>query len=284
MLEIAREGDEDAIMAFLDKRARTSMFLRSNLLQFGLTNTQAPHGGTYLLLKRDGEITGVFGRSNKGYLVCQCPSSERKAFAAFADWLAGQKVLGITGEVEQVKTAVAAFGWSENDMSLYATEPMYHAKVTDFPSFDDHIRKPCDTDAPILQDWFTQYVLETGLVPDPIAAAEHARDRVTAQLTNPTIRLLIRDGAPVAMAGTNARALETAQIGGVFTPKHLRGQGLAGRAIALYMQELVANGVTDVLLFAASAEAAKAYEKIGFKRIGEYQLAMLKAPHIQGAT
>ena len=86
------------------------------------------------------------------------------------------------------------------------------------------------------------------------------------------------------MAGINARPLETAQIGGVFTPDRLRGQGLAGRTIALYMQELAAGGLTDVLLFAASPEAARAYEKIGFQRFGEYQLAMLKKPHVQGAA
>ena len=43
-------------------------------------------------------------------------------------------------------------------------------------------------------------------------------------------------------------------------------------------------GLDDAILFAASPTAAKAYERIGFRRRGDYRVALLKPAHILGAA
>ena len=144
------------------------------------------------------------------------------------------------------------------------------------------IRKPAETDREVLQDWFANYAVDTGLVTDVAHAADDAAMRADRVLERGSVRLMIVDGKPVSMVGTNARTSDMAQIGGVFTPRPLRGRGYAGKALAAYLLELATEGVRQSILFAASEAAARAYEKIGYRHIGHYHLTVLKAPHIQG--
>ena len=72
------------------------------------------------------------------------------------------------------------------------------------------------------------------------------------------------------------------QVGGVYTPPGLRGRGQARRAVALHMQELRGEGVQTAILFASGAAACRAYEAIGFRRIGTYSLAILEEPVVIG--
>ncbi|GAA6209491.1 hypothetical protein NBRC116601_27840 [Cognatishimia sp. WU-CL00825] len=76
--------------------------------------------------------------------------------------------------------------------------------------------------------------------------------------------------------------IRKARIGGVFVPHKNRNRGLAGRLILSHLNELRNEGVKRAILFAASAAAAKAYEKIGFQHIRFYQVALLKARRVIG--
>jgi predicted GNAT family acetyltransferase len=87
--------------------------------------------------------------------------------------------------------------------------------------------------------------------------------------------LLVQDGAAVAMAGINSRLPKIVQVGGVYTPPQARGQGLARRAVTGLLR--AQQGVERSILFAADASAAKAYEGIGYRRIGAYRVAVLKS-------
>ena len=72
--------------------------------------------------------------------------------------------------------------------------------------------------------------------------------------------------------------LDLVQIGGVYTPPGLRGQGHARRAVALHREEARAEGIRTAILFASGAAACRAYEAIGFERIGSYALSILRKP------
>ena len=86
--------------------------------------------------------------------------------------------------------------------------------------------------------------------------------------------VLYHGGQPVGMSGFNARLPDIVQIGAVFTPKPLRGQGYARRAVALQLDRARSGGVTRAVLFAASSAAAAAYRAIGFQRAGSYALVL----------
>jgi len=113
---------------------------------------------------------------------------------------------------------------------------------------------------------------------------EEARGRAERALATGDVRLLELDGAPVAMTAINARLPDMVQIGGVYTPEELRGRGYARLAVALHMAEERAKAVRTAILFASGPAACRAYEAIGFERIGTYSLAILREPVRLGAA
>lgn len=282
MIREARVGDEEAILAFLQPYATTSMFLRSNLLAHGLGDVTSPAASTYLIYQENDQIRGVFGRSNNGYLMCQCPSAPKEVWNAFAKWLKGKLVAGITGEVGQIALAVKALGFSQPSIGLDRIEPLYVLDLSELAFVRATARAPVPTDAPLLSDWFRAYLIETGIEQDTPALDQIVHERVEIAIQDRKLRILIENETCVSMSGINARADETVQIGGVFTPDHLRGQGRAGLGLAAYLQELRNEGISQAVLFAASAEAGKAYEKIGFQHVGFYQMVLLKERQIYG--
>ena len=93
-------------------------------------------------------------------------------------------------------------------------------------------------------------------------------------------RVLYQDGVPVAMTGFNAVLSEAVQIGGVYTPPALRNRGLARRAVAMHLAEARENGVRKAILFAASTQAARAYEAVGFIRVGDFSVVLFEKPQV----
>jgi len=64
-------------------------------------------------------------------------------------------------------------------------------------------------------------------------------------------------------------------VGGVWTPKALRGRGYARCAVAGSLLLARAEGARRAILFTNTGQAARAYEALGFTRIGEYGLLVL---------
>ena len=88
--------------------------------------------------------------------------------------------------------------------------------------------------------------------------------------------VVLMDGTqPLAMCGFNARLPKIVQVGGVYTPLALRGQGHARRAIGQQLAQARAAGVQRAVLFAASDTAASTYRALGFEQIGLWTLLLL---------
>lgn len=85
------------------------------------------------------------------------------------------------------------------------------------------------------------------------------------------------------MAGINARLPDIVQIGGVYTPPEARGRGHARRALAGLLRWCREAGVRRSVLFAYSTQAARAYEALGYKRVGDYRVTLLAEPTVIGA-
>ena len=85
------------------------------------------------------------------------------------------------------------------------------------------------------------------------------------------------------MTSLNAQVADTVQVGGVYVPPGMRGQGLGGAVVAAQLAELRSQGTRLAILFAANVPAARAYERIGFRHIGSYEIALLKSPHKVGS-
>lgn len=279
-LSPALEADLPAIEHFLARHADSSMFLRSNLRDHGLGDSRSPRALALILSRADTGITGVFGITNAGYGVFQAPEAEDETWAAYARWLEGRPLAGVTGEASQVRRARRALELADGDLAHADDEPLYVLALSALRTealADGRLRAPEAADLPRLERWFTSYEAETLNTP-AARAAEFGRRRAAQAILEGRVRILERDGEPVAMTAFNARLPDRVQIGGVFTAPGQRNRAAARTAVGRHLLEARTEGVRHAVLFASGPAACRAYEALGFHRTGSYGLALLKTP------
>jgi predicted GNAT family acetyltransferase len=80
----------------------------------------------------------------------------------------------------------------------------------------------------------------------------------------------------VAMTSFNAEARGIIQVGGVFTPPSLRGNGFARAAVAASLKLKREQGFRRSVLFTAETNhaARRAYTALGYEVVGDYGLVL----------
>lgn len=281
MIRLAVGSDQALIETFLYEHAETSMFLLNNLLKHGIGISDHKHATAFWLHLQNDQIIGVFGIANNGFCVAQAPAAIATDWAEWAGLMQGCAVHGMTGVPAQVDAALIAFGVQDAAFSVNDDTPLYALDHSDLPDFGSTLRLASAQDEALLTEWFKGFALDTRTIASTSDAAREGAIRAREAIGNPDVMLLIEGGAPVAMAGINARLPDMVQVGGVYTPPSLRGNGHARRAVAGLLKAQV--GVDRSILFAADKAAARAYEAIGYRLIGSYRVAMLKEPKTVGA-
>jgi GNAT superfamily N-acetyltransferase len=274
MIRKAGPEDQEALGAFLEDHIEGSMFLLGNLDAYGTQHSDHPHGTTFFLQETGDGIIGVFGATNGGLLLCQIPRLTALEAQTYAHLLKGYTLRGMTGASEQVALILEALPLGAAVWQINHDEPLYTLDLAALRAPDATLRAPDQTDHDMLARWFDTYMTETRIHPGG-DAAEH---RAASAITSDRVRVLVEDGQITAMTGLNSAARGVVQIGGVFVPPELRGQGRAGRVVGAHLAELKARGARRAILFASSAHAARAYERIGFVQIGSYCVALLQNP------
>jgi len=279
MIRAARAADAPALEAFLARHPETSMFLRQNLAAHGPEGGAHAHAARFWWLEDAGEVAGVAALTTQGMLLMQVPRLE--GLAAVRQVLAGARISGMNGEAGQVARLREALGLSGAPCSLDRTEPLYRLALAALrlPAAGDlQLRAAVPEDAGLLTGWRADYLVETlGAVQGPRTEADAAA-QVSALTAQDRLRVLEQAGTPVAMTSFNAVLPDIVQVGGVFTPPARRGRGHARDAVALHLAEARAAGAREAILFASGPPAMRAYEGIGFQRIGGYQLVFFESP------
>lgn len=279
----ATQADRPALESFLRQHAPVAMFPLANLMTEGLArplDRDNPPRSLHAYVPEGADMHAVCAITDEGMLLPVLPGGDASVWDALRPLLAGRFAMGIAGEARMARAGLSALGLDRARMRLAEDEPHYllelaALKVPDCTGMT--LVAPDASDRRLLHDWRIAYHVETLGTPQAEAARAAERD-LDGWLSRDAIRILLRDGVPVSMSGLNATAGDIVQVGGVFTPPELRRQGLARRAVALALAEQRAAGVTRATLFAASTNAAKAYEAIGFDRIGDYTLALFADP------
>jgi uncharacterized protein len=84
----------------------------------------------------------------------------------------------------------------------------------------------------------------------------------------------VRDGRPLAKAGTNARGYTVDQVGGVFTVPDERGKGLARIVMAALLEAIFAEKPAACLFVkTTNAPAIALYERLAFRTVGGYAIS-----------
>ncbi|MEJ6404174.1 GNAT family N-acetyltransferase [Yoonia sp. 2307UL14-13] len=273
----ATEGDIPAIEAFLRVHIATSMFPLVNLRDHGMAGGHA-RAVTCWVKWSSGQITDVLALTDEGVVFPQCPTGPWGDVAVI---LTGRMVKGVLGAADQVTALRQTIGLTQK-ADLDTKEPLFALPLADLvmPDVSGFVLRPLSAvPRDFVERWRADYSIEALAVPGVDAAEQAAKD-IVGYLEQDSHRLLLKEGEPVAMTGFNAMLPETVQIGGVYTPPAHRSQGFARRAVALHLAEARVKGVKEAILFAANAPAARAYEAIGFRRIGSFAIALNADPQV----
>ena len=283
-LREALPEDIPAMAAFLMRHAETSMFLMSNLADHGTDERVHPHGTRYWLHHGAAGIAAIFGATNGGFLMVQAPDLPGAVWSEWARALAGHMMRGITGDDIQVRRALAVLGLKAGDVASNHAEPLYRLDLDRLDAPEGAIMRAAgEADREMLTGWYVDYLIDTGLTRDRARAGEEAAARALAASRGGAERLLVEDGRPVAAASINARAGDMVQVGGVFVPAAERNRGLGRRVTAARLAEARAAGARVAILFSNNDAASRAYEAIGFRRVGDYRVCVLNRPIFLGA-
>ncbi|MBT9384866.1 GNAT family N-acetyltransferase [Pseudooceanicola sp. CBS1P-1] len=269
--------------AFLSGHAETSMFLRGNLAAHGIGASEAANATDFWLWEDAGRLAGVFGATRSGNLMLQLPGRAPEALAAAARALKGRPFKALTGEARQAEAFLKVLGqW--DGLRVNDLEPLYRLDLSKLPGGASPLRRARSEELPMLSAWFAAYERDLGF-----AAADPAEARLQAFLRaeeavsgGSAVRLLTEADRPVAMAALNAEAVDCVQLGGVYVPEGARNAGLGRRVARAVLAEARDRGARTAILFANNPAAARAYEAIGFERIGDYRIAMPQAPTVLG--
>lgn len=251
----AGKDDLPGALSWLATHGQGPVFLRANLLRHGLAGA-SDHPHAVHLWQGDG---GLIGLTNAGVLLPQMAHADKEAWRDARAALAGRAICGIIGAETQARQAVVSTGLTDAPTRVDRVEQDFALNLADLV-VPEHagleLRPIAPADLPWLDGWNAAYQAET-LGADPASAREAARRNIAAYHADDSHQVLWRGDQPVAFTGFNARLPDLVQIGGVYTPPPLRGQGYAR---------------------AADAAAARAYVAIGFRPAGQILIVIYPEP------
>lgn len=280
MIRKAEQADWPAIQAFLAPRAATSMFLSGNLRDHGLNATGHPKATAVWLTEDDQGISNVFGYAEGGYFVFEAPDFSEGHAGHLRRVMAGKRLIGLNGELQQAAAVMAALGLTEDRQDTPLDLPHFRLALDSLtvPSGPGLLRPMAEADIPLLTEWRRNYDIEIFGSQELPESRSRSGTQTAELVAGGRGRVLEIEGLPVAMTAFNAVLPSIVQVGGVFTPAPLRGRGYARRAVALHLAEARAAGVAVAILFASGTAASRAYEAIGFARIGSYRVIDFSKP------
>jgi len=284
MLRIARLHGEhaSALAHFLHKHAESSMFLRNNLTRVGIEFKDAEYYGEYFgAISTDGSIAGVLAHFWNGSLIVQAPDEELlPRIASFFRGVATRPISAILGPADQAYQVIQHLSLSEREYSLNSCEGLYALKLSALSELalpqNSSVCAACEIHGGLLREWIRGYEIEALGRQDTPELETIVETRFNRFTTGTDAWALCIDQQPVSFSAFNARLPDMVQVGPVWTPPTLRNRGYARILVAETLRLARELGAIKGILFTDSPAAAKAYEAIGFRKIGSYRLAILR--------
>lgn len=297
-IRLLDEDDRDALDRLLAERPDETMFFRSNILRAGIVYTGADFTAQYLGLFRDGAIRAVVGHCWNGIVLLHDPDVGRPltpSLARSAVALSRRPVTGLIGGWSSVMAVRAALGMAERATNMVSHDILFGLDL-------DALQVPSQLQAPGAKPENGDVGIRFRRADERdfhglVAYRMHYHKETLGSLDNPglvaqcqrEIRTSLEDDAFVLITGSddfllscsffNARVPDTVQIGGVYTPLPLRGQGYGRMVVAGSLLIARDQGVSRSILFTGqdNPAAQAAYRALGYQPVGDYGLILFAA-------
>ncbi|WP_018548443.1 GNAT family N-acetyltransferase [Streptomyces sp. LaPpAH-108] len=264
-----------------DFLARAGGFLRSRpalhntpLTEIERLRARGDGGGGFGVLESGGEVRAVFYRTPRGYLGVTPLSGEQ------ADSLAA-RLAGLgrspSGVISDHDTASAfAEAWQRHTGA--ASAPFWRTHLYRLGTLTPPQPRPAGRgrgadreDREQVVRWCREFCVEVGeqrsidLIDSGAWADSRFGDRRFTFWETP-------DGTPAAMAAVTSMVGGMVRVDPVYTPARLRGRGYAGAVTVEVSRAALAEGATDVVLFAdpANPTSNALYQRIGYVHVADF--------------
>lgn len=272
-------NDVPEVERLLAQHAESSMFIRSNMNRVGVEYEDRDYAGEYWGVFDGENITGVLAHYWNGNIMMQCPDlGDLLQLASVFFEEKSRPVRGVLGLEKQAAIIVDLLEIPKQHFAANETEGLFSLDLDNLimPNIDGlSVISPTMMDQDLLFEWMRDYDIEALGYEDGPALYEHINQRID-RMKDGTILALVHDGKPVALAGCNAKVADMNQIGPVWTPPEHRGKGYARAIVALLLEQEKRVGISHSILFTNNPAAEKAYRALGYERINEYRMTLLK--------
>jgi predicted GNAT family acetyltransferase len=280
-IRILGDSDHPKLEAFLIGHRDSSMFLRSNALRVGLVYRDAPFHALYAGVFDDGNLIGVIAHAWSGMVLLQCPGNLDELAQRCIAW-SGRKVTGFAGPADQVRRAQIALHVADAPSKMAEEESLYALDLTELKvptalkTGEIVCRAPLPEERNLLCSWRSAYDIETLGSTDSEETRNRAAAALDHQIAERNAWIAIRNSEPVSLSAFNASLADIVQLGGIYTPPEHRGRGYAKASVAASLIAARERGASRAVLFTSNPSAARSYEAVGFRRLGDYGLVLLK--------
>jgi uncharacterized protein len=283
-VRVLAPGDEALLDAFFAAHPHTTLFFQNNVRKGGLVDRGGVYQATYVAAIEAGAVTALANHCWNGNVLLEAPrhlaSVVREAVRA-----SGRAVSGILGPHAQVVEARRALGLDAAAATMDSAEDLFALELSQLrvPAALEcgavRCRHPHDRELPTLVDWRYEFRHRHLGEAEGDALLAKCREEIARYQAEGSHFVLERDGEPVAYAAYNAAVPSCVQMGGVFTLAPLRSQGFARAVVAGALLAARARGVASSVLFTEvdNHPAKAAYRALGYERVGDYGMLMLKA-------
>lgn len=282
-IRILKPGDEIALEAFLLPRIESSMFLVSNSRYAGLADTGERYAGTYAALFDGDQITSVAALYWNGSLVLQASTRLDEVWRHAARHT-DRPILRVIGPLEQVSAVLKTLNVPPENIQMDEPENLYRLDLVELhvPEILRDGTVSCrltrEADIEIVLAYRLAYMEEAMNVEVNLQAEVDAEAGIRRGIQEQNQWVLERDGEIVSITAANSWIEEVIQVGGVYTPPELRGMGYGRAVVAGQLLDARDWGTRVGILFTGidNIAANKAYEAVGFERVGGYRITIFK--------
>jgi predicted GNAT family acetyltransferase len=277
------ESRRDEALAFLRDRRETSLYLLSNLAEYGPVLTEHLNSGNFKVVVDGDRVVAVFVLTRRGNLVAQCDEADAIA-----------NLILDACETEPIALQGFVSRWAVADPLHRAHQARHPRFDTTFHARDILFRRPVESGRAPADPAVRPLQAGDFEAWDPLQRAFLEQEGIPVQGTMAQRRTLfeaqtarghwwgyVADGKLVSTVALNACIEGVGQVGGVYTPPEHRRRGYS-RAV---MQRLFADaagplGLHTLILFTGegNVEAQRMYEQLGFERIGHFGLIFGQTP------